>query len=199
MEAISLIESARSLLYVAQRQGDKWKKRKDGAIVNIYAKFYSIPASDSEKFQTFCWSELLLYKHFRNIEQDIGLTKDVIIANWYQLSSYGFTVWHVPQTTASISEADNQEDDNDETTSLKNIEMQEWELLSRMGHINYDDLDDMKILGRREFDMNQNWQEHTVPQNLHDCAPDFIALNKICITTNVTNQDSAPIYKLSLD
>ena len=46
--------------------------------------------------------------------------------------------------------------------------------------------------------MNQNWKEHNVPPNLHDCASDFIALNKICTTTNVTSQDRAPIYKLSL-
>lgn len=86
---------------------------------------YRINNRDSRHFETFCCSELLLYKHFCNIEKDIGLTADAIVANWYQLNSNGYTVWHVVHNIEAISAIDDQEDSENEITSSDNIEMQE--------------------------------------------------------------------------
>ena len=61
-------------------------------------------------------------------------------------------MWYVPCTTTCIPKFGNQEDINDETTSLENMEIQEWGLLSRMGHINYNNANDIQMFGRCKFD-----------------------------------------------
>ncbi|XP_059076335.1 uncharacterized protein LOC131875721 [Cryptomeria japonica] len=58
------------------------------------------------------------------------------------------------------------------------MEMQEWELLSRMGITSHNDIDKNEMLGRREFDHNYKWDEITVPNDLHDMALEFIAMAK---------------------
>lgn len=65
------------------------------AIVNVYPKFNTILECTSKHFQTFFWSELLLYKQFHNIERDIGLRRDIIIINWIQLYTKGSNAWHI--------------------------------------------------------------------------------------------------------
>jgi hypothetical protein len=118
------------------------------AIVNVYPKFYSVPDIDSEHFQTFCWSELLLYTHFQNIARDIGLTEDAIISNWHELNSSGYIVWHVRRNIETTPESEHEDDSNTEA-SFNNIETEEWEFLSRIGHTNSTDLNDIQMLGRR--------------------------------------------------
>ena len=81
LETIILIESARTYSYVSHQKGCKWKEQENEAIVNVYPKFYTIPDIELEHFETFCWSTLLLYKHFHDIEVEIGLTKEQILKN----------------------------------------------------------------------------------------------------------------------
>lgn len=81
LETISLIE------YAASCNGCKWQDRKDKAIVQFFPWFYIIPKEDSEYFEIFCWSDLLLYKIFRQIDNDIGLTKEDIINNWKHMNT----------------------------------------------------------------------------------------------------------------
>lgn len=66
-----------------------------------------------------------------------------------------------------------------------------------MGHTNYNDLDDIQMLGRCEFDKNYNWVEHTVPHNLHDFASNFVLTKKDCESITVPTQHSAPNHTLS--
>jgi hypothetical protein len=82
IEHLCLIETTRSWTFDAKRKKEKWKPRHVHAIVRVWPQFYSIPEESSEDFQTFCWTELILYKPFRNIPLDIGLSDDIVIENW---------------------------------------------------------------------------------------------------------------------
>ena len=94
---LTLLEFAWSYTYSANHRNDKWKEGKVQSIINVYPKFNSIPHVDSDQFERFCWSELHLYKHFYITKNDIGLTKEIIITNWTNMSANGYHVWHVNQ------------------------------------------------------------------------------------------------------
>ena len=63
-------------------------------IVRVYPQLISLPPFDSSSFEPFCWSELLLYKPFRSIPQDIGTTTPEIISHWQQIKGT-YNIWHV--------------------------------------------------------------------------------------------------------
>ena len=93
METLSLIDVARSWTYNLRRKSQiKWNARKNAAIVRAQPRFNTVPEKHSEKFVEFCWSELLLYKPFRNIEKDIGVDDSTIIVNWEVLN---YRPWHI--------------------------------------------------------------------------------------------------------
>lgn len=52
-----------------------------------YPRFNTIPHINSKHLELFCQSELLLYKHLRDIELDIGLTKESTVTNWTNVNS----------------------------------------------------------------------------------------------------------------
>jgi len=81
LDHLSLIETARSWTYESSRKKDPWRPRDAHAIVRVWPRFYSIPGEDSEEFETFCWSELLLYKPFHDISTEIGLSTEIIVEN----------------------------------------------------------------------------------------------------------------------
>lgn len=92
LEKITLLKSAKSFTYSSCRKGCKWKERKAKSIINVFPKFYTIPKEELEHYETFCWSELLLYKNFGDIEIDIGLTKDTIIKIWKKMNTNKYDV-----------------------------------------------------------------------------------------------------------
>lgn len=54
----------------------------------------SIPFQKKTKnFETFFWSELLLYKHFWQIKKDMGLIKEEIVNNWKQMNTQKYNTW----------------------------------------------------------------------------------------------------------
>ena len=64
IESLSLIQIAQMYTYSKNRKKNQWKKRKTNAIVNVYPLFKNIPKESVDNFETFCWSELFLYKIF---------------------------------------------------------------------------------------------------------------------------------------
>ncbi|XP_059073258.1 uncharacterized protein LOC131874057 [Cryptomeria japonica] len=91
LNTTTLLQSARDFSYAPQRKKAKWQLREQKAIVNVYPHFPEPPIEDSQEFELFCWSELLLYKLFRDIAIEIGTSKEQVIANWKDFSSNGFT------------------------------------------------------------------------------------------------------------
>jgi ATP-dependent DNA helicase PIF1 len=98
IEHLCLIEATRSWTFDAKCKKEQWKPRDVHAIVRVWPRFYSIPDEASEDFQTFCWTEFLLYKPFRNIPLDIGLSDDTVIENW---RNFRYRAWHVDQAPIS--------------------------------------------------------------------------------------------------
>lgn len=93
METFSLIHVSRSWIHNKNRKNEnKWKRRQKDAIVRVYPRFVTIPPREFEKFIEFCFSELLLYKPFIEIEIDIGEDSNTIISNW---DSFNYVPWHV--------------------------------------------------------------------------------------------------------
>ena len=82
MEHLSLIEASRSWSYDKRRRDEKWLPRDNVAIVRVFPKFHSVPPCENNSFVEFCWSELVLYKSFRDFRTDIGSRDDDIIQNW---------------------------------------------------------------------------------------------------------------------
>lgn len=178
LETITLLKFARSYTYIPSHKSCKWKERTIQAIVNVYPKFHSIPNEESKHFETFCWSELLLYKHFRNIMTDIGVTKDTIITNWHQMHVNKYDVFHIIRHIKENASPQEEVNNKDEMNITITSEMNEWELFSRMRHTVNNNLDKLELLGQCEFDTSYNWAETKIPHELHDIASQFINIKK---------------------
>lgn len=121
MEAISLIDAAKSWIYNPKIKSDnKWNLRKRASIIKVFSRFVSIPTRGSEKWINFCFLELLLYKPFRNIKRDIGNNDDTIQTNW---NNFNYNQWHVRQrietkNDENIEDSETEEEDTrrEETT-----------------------------------------------------------------------------------
>ena len=94
LEHLTLLEATHSWSFYPNRENNPWKQNFHHKIVRVYPQFLSIHAFDSSSFEPFCWSELLLYKSFRSIPQDIGTTTSEIISHWQQIKGT-YTIWHV--------------------------------------------------------------------------------------------------------
>jgi len=115
METLSLIDVARSWTYNPRRKSEiKWNARKNAAIVRAWLRFNIITKKHSNFFFDFCWSNLLLYKPFRNIERDIGVDDSTIIVNWEVLN---YRPWHIERridVNNMEQEHQNESEDDDE-------------------------------------------------------------------------------------
>ena len=60
----------------------------------VFKQFTSIPPFDSSTFEPFYWSELILYKPFHSLREDIGTTSSEIISHWHRIKGT-YVVWHV--------------------------------------------------------------------------------------------------------
>jgi ATP-dependent DNA helicase PIF1 len=190
IEHLCLIETTRSWTFDPSRKKEQWKPRSVHAIVRVWPRFYSIPDEASEDFQTFCWSELLLYKPFRNIPLDIGLSNDTVIENW---RNFRYRAWHVDRAPLS---SENVEDDDDSQEQPSHVEedFEEWQLLSRLVPPNNVNVSDLHTLGRRDFDICFEWEQTTVSNEVGEEAISFIrnAQSRGHIIQNVHPTNASP-------
>ena len=90
--------------------GMDWLPRRNASSVGVYPRFNSIADRKAEKFVKFCWSELVLYKTFRDFLKDIGHTFDEIVHNWKNLQYIPWHVDHKPMPTDARVESDKEEE-----------------------------------------------------------------------------------------
>jgi len=73
------------------------------------------------RFVEFCWSELVLYKTFRDFHKNIGHTNDEIIQNW---ENFQYRPWHVDRnllTPVDRVESDEEEEHLNPQKNLGNM------------------------------------------------------------------------------
>jgi ATP-dependent DNA helicase PIF1 len=174
LDHLSMIEIARSWTFDGKRKKEPWKHRYVHAIVRVWPRFYSIPSEGSDEFETFCWTELLLYKPFRNIPNDIGLSSETVIENW---RNFRYRAWHVDRSPTPSDTADEDEDSHEEETIVED-DFEEWQVLSRLIPPNNITISDLQTLGRREFDICFNWDQSMVSNDVAEEAIHFIKIAK---------------------
>ena len=157
-----------------------WKQNLRDKIVRVYPHFNSIPPSDSSSFEPFCWSELLLYKHFRSIPHDIGTTTSKIISHWNHIKGT-HVVWHIQRAEEEPSTHLSDDSNSNAITFSLPHTMDEWELVSQMPPGNNIQFDHLEMLGHHEFDKNHNWSNNNIPTHLHETTTSFIELNHLSI------------------
>ena len=156
MEGIALIDAAKSWIYNSKRKREnKWEPREKAAIVRVFPRFTSVPPRASQKWAEFCFTELLLYKPFRDIDRDIGVDTDSIIQKW---ESFSYNAWHIQRETIIEENENNNGSDigEDEVVASTTIE-NEWEIISRLHNGQNMQLSEIDMLGRRDIDNNTNW------------------------------------------
>ena len=89
-----------------------------------------------------------------------------------------YNPWHVnrqpsPPPTISIDTPPPHEDH-----PACSIDMSEWELLSQLHPGNNLQLDDLDMLGHRDFDTNHNWGHTHIPLHLQNLTISFLDLNR---------------------
>ncbi|XP_057849693.2 uncharacterized protein LOC131060470 [Cryptomeria japonica] len=177
MEAISLIDVAKSWIYNLKRKSDnKWNPRKKESIVGVFPRFTSIPTRGSEKWITFCFSELLLYKPFHNIQRHIGNNDDTIQTNW---DNFNYNQWHVQrrieiEIDENIEVSKTEENDTRQEETTEN----EWEIISRLHRGQLMQTSEIEILDRRDLDKETNWSTDYEGEEYTDKAMSFIATMK---------------------
>ncbi|XP_057840713.1 uncharacterized protein LOC131050530 [Cryptomeria japonica] len=176
---VSLLQSAQQFSYNGQRKKHKWQRLQKQAIVNVYPQFKSSPNEDDDNFEAYCWSELLLYKPFRHIPIDIGASTDQIIANWKLLYMDGYSRWHIYGVEQECTIENDEDFDTNDFQNSHNEDQYEWEYLSQMGASNNITINDLQMLGKRDYDINFDWAEPHPTNPLHLTAVHFISTNKI--------------------
>eukprot|EP01018_Ginkgo_biloba_P011228 Gb_05719 [translate_table: standard] len=127
MEHLPLIEVARSWTYSERRKNEPWKPREKAAVVRVWPHFHAAPSDDSEQFEEFCWSELVLYKPFRTFDVDIGIVKEVIIERW---RSFRYHAWHIKRAEEEETLVDDDDEETEFHRSETNRDQDEWEIIS---------------------------------------------------------------------
>ena len=97
-------------------------------IVRVWPRFCEVPNNNSDFFDSFCVSELLLYKPFKNIQIDIGVSTKIIIRHWRSLR---YRAWHVnkiPLAPDTIEE----DDDTHQNEVIHDNDMDDWDILSHL-------------------------------------------------------------------
>ncbi|XP_057873917.2 uncharacterized protein LOC131079892 [Cryptomeria japonica] len=179
LEKVSLIQSAQQFSYNGQRKKHKWQRLQKQAIVNVYPQFKSSPNEDDDNFEAYCWSELLLYKPFRHIPIDIGASTNQIIANWKLLYMDGYSRWHIYGVEQECTTDNDEDSDTNDFLHSHNEDQYEWEYLSQMSASNNITINDLQMLGKRDYDINFDWAEPHPTNPLHLTVVHFISTNKI--------------------
>eukprot|EP01018_Ginkgo_biloba_P040472 Gb_22018 [translate_table: standard] len=155
LDDLPLIEVARSWTHNPRRKGDPWRPRERAAIVRVWPHFHTIPSEDSESFQEFYWSELLLYKPFCSFQTDIGVLKEQIIQNWHNMR---YNAWHVNRNPTEV-DCDIAEDEDNLKTQ------QATQFVDEMRHANNLSVDvsippNVLTLGNRQRLVFETFMQH---------------------------------------
>ena len=103
-------KEVRSRSYEKCRKGDKWLPLKETTIVRVFPRYSSILACENEKYVEFCWTEMVLYKPFREFQIDISQTSEDIIQNW---ENFQYNPWHIDHNPIPPYEEVESEDEED--------------------------------------------------------------------------------------
>ncbi|XP_059064096.1 uncharacterized protein LOC131856356 [Cryptomeria japonica] len=207
LSATSMLQSAQGFSYNSQCKKTKWQIRDKKAIVIVYPQFREPPDEDTDEFEVFCWSELLLYKPFRDIPTEIGTSKEQIITNWKNFKKTNYNRLHNQQIIDDCSPPNEDVSDNNGSQNEDDTNLYEWELLSRMGATNNFAQNDLQMLGRRDYDINYLWGA-TIMEDQLDCTTlQFIAATKLQFqhaSMQISTQDTqkiqlSPKQKVALD
>ena len=133
MEAVTLVDAARSWIYNPKRRREnKWEPRDKAAIVRVFPIFVSMPSHESPKWIDFCLSELLLYKPFRDIERDIGHNDDTIIQNW---ETFNYIPWHVQRIVVTDNDENPSDYDTEDNDNVQiNTTKHKYKIISMLHH-----------------------------------------------------------------
>ena len=86
-------------------------------------------------------------------------------------------MWHVERKQEQPSTPPSHDSNSNAITFPLPHSMDEWELLSQMRPGNNIHIDDLEMLGHRDFDKNHNWTHKNITTDLHHIATSFIDLN----------------------
>ncbi|XP_059070535.1 uncharacterized protein LOC131860176 [Cryptomeria japonica] len=198
LESISLIQSTQQFSYNTQQKKHQWQKLQKQAIVNVYPHFKTSPPEVDDNFEAYCWSELLLYKPFRNIPTDIRTSPAQIIANWKLLCIHGYTRWHIYGIEHECKTENDIDSNGDTFLYSHNEDQYEWEYLSQMGASNKINVNDLQMLGRRDYDINFDWHAPYPTDPLHHTVVTFISTNKINCQPSILEPTSPPTTSFPL-
>ncbi|XP_059064231.1 uncharacterized protein LOC131856450 [Cryptomeria japonica] len=177
LERISLIEVTQKWSFNASRKNDQWKERATPVIVRVSPRFTAIPTKEEKCFQAFCWSELLLYHPFRNIQMDFGSIDDEIQALWERFS-HKYKPWHARRTYAEADERSNPTTPSSDTEQLPENLRNEWQVLSASYPGLPLHLDELDMLGQHDIDLKNDWGVHHFSPQEKEIATNFIHSNR---------------------
>ena len=165
--------------------------RNNAAIVRVFSRFSSAPARENDKFVEFCWSELVLYKPFRDFHQDIGMTSDDIVQNW---DNFHYNPWHIDRNPMPRDDPPEYENEDEVFPNLqKDTRDHEWELISGLYKNNFIDANEFDMLGFRDRDVMENWSFDYINEDTSNHAVNFISQKRqidATITTDRVNNYS---------
>ncbi|XP_057835128.1 uncharacterized protein LOC131045552 [Cryptomeria japonica] len=179
LNATNLLQSAQGFSYNSQRKKTKWHIKDKKAIVTVYPQFTEPPDEDTNQFDIFCLSELLLYKSFRDIPTEIGASKEQIIKNWKNFKKTNYNRLGNQQIIDDCSLPNEDDSDNNGSQHQDDTNLYEWEQLSQMGATNNFVQNDLQMLGRRDYDISHFWGATVVVDQLDSTALQFIATSKL--------------------
>lgn len=113
----------------------------------VFFHSYSIPVEGSKEFETFCWTQLLLYKPFCDVGSYIGLCTKIIVENW---RNWRYHAWYVDRGPFP-----NEGDEEDAKPLIH--EFEEWKLFSQLVPLSSINVSDLDNLSRGDFDVDYNW------------------------------------------
>ena len=154
----------------------QWKQRASNAIVCVNPCYIAIAAKKNKNYVSFCWTELLLYKPFHNIPTDIGASAEQIEHNWETYAGQ-YKPWHVRKNVQEpIREVARSEDhENIIPDSIPN----EWQVLAGLYPGLPIHLNDLDMLGSRDFDLNNTWEDQELSTLQRKIATTFIQSNRL--------------------
>ena len=88
-------------------------------------------------------------------------------------------MWHVERIHEEPSTPTSNDSNSDPIPFPLPHTMDEWELLSQIRPGNNTHIDDLEMLGHRDFDKNHNWTHNNIPTHLHETSIPFIDFNRL--------------------
>eukprot|EP01018_Ginkgo_biloba_P012987 Gb_37081 [translate_table: standard] len=190
MERLPLIEVARSWTYSERQKNEPWKSREKEVVVRVWPRFHVTPFDDSEQFEEFYWSELVLYKPFHSFDVDIGIVKEVIIERWRSLR---YHAWHIKRAEEEKTLMDDDDEEIEFHRSETNRDQDEWEIISGLMNASKFLFTDLDIFGQCDFDINHDWHADYDDPDTSRCVVQFLLESR---WDNAIHRESAPPLRL---